>query len=196
MDVSRSVSAAEYALQIDGLAAALRDETVGEVIAWLPGGVMAAVTQWGSENQQSVSVGWTALRAPGDLAAMADQVEATPRAYYQARTAIGEAIAHADALFDANPAPCTRRVIDISGDGVFNAGREPGPLADAAVARGAVINGLVIRGAQPDPLLYYMDHVRRGPGAFVEVAESHADYPRAILRKLLRELSLTVSELE
>ena len=59
-----------------------------------------------------------------------------------------------------------------------------GPLA----AQGYTINGLVIRGAAPDPVAHYRAQVIAGPGAFVEIAADFADYPRAILRKLLREI--------
>ena len=55
------------------------------------------------------------------------------------------------------------------------------------------INGLVILGATPNPLPHYEAEVIGGFGAFVEVAENFDDYPRAILRKLLRELSPSLS---
>ncbi len=40
----------------------------------------------------------------------------------------------------------------------------------------------------PDPVARYRSQVIAGPGAFVEIAENFVDYPRAILRKLLREI--------
>ena len=46
----------------------------------------------------------------------------------------------------------------------------------------------MIRGADPDPVAHYRAQVIAGPGAFVEIAADFADYPRAILRKLLREI--------
>jgi hypothetical protein len=71
---------------------------------------------------------------------------------------------------------------------VSNEGRPPRPEAARLAADGYVINGLAIRGAEPDPVEHYEREVIAGPGAFVEVAESFADFPRAILRKLLREI--------
>ncbi len=56
----------------------------------------------------------------------------------------------------------------------------------------------MIRGADPDPVTHYRSEVIAGPGAFVEIAASFDDYPRAILRKLLREIDqpLILSERE
>ena len=53
-----------------------------------------------------------------------------------------------------------------------------------------------MRGADPDPVAHYRTEVIAGPGAFVEIAEGFDDYPRAILRKLLREIDqpMIVSE--
>ncbi len=56
------------------------------------------------------------------------------------------------------------------------------------------INGVVILGATPNPLPHYETEVIGGPGAFVEVAEDFEDYAPVILRKLLRELSPSLSE--
>ena len=79
-------------------------------------------------------------------------------------------------------------MIDVSGDGVSNEGSAPRDISNALAARGYTINGLVIRGADPDPVAHYRTEVIGGPGAFVEIAEDFQDYPRAILRKLLREI--------
>ena len=55
MDVSRSVSTREFALQIGGLAQALSHPEVIEAIEFLPGGVMATVMIWGDAGQQKVT---------------------------------------------------------------------------------------------------------------------------------------------
>ncbi len=74
-----------------------------------------------------------------------------------------------------------------------NHGAGPDWYAARGILDGYTVNGLAIRGASPDPARYYSEHLIHGPGAFVEVAESYADYPRAILRKLLRELQAPVA---
>jgi len=189
MDVSRSVVNDEYDLQMGGLSAAFRDPEVIEAIRWTPGGVMASVTQWSGPEAQAVAVPWAHLTDEASARAFADRIDAMPRAFFAAFTAIGEALIHAAAVGRANPRPCLRRIIDVSGDGRSNRGREPGAVADLLLAQGITINGLVIIGARPDPAPHYAANVVRGPGAFLVTAAGFADYPRAIKAKLLRELS-------
>ncbi|MEM1346625.1 MAG: DUF1194 domain-containing protein [Pseudomonadota bacterium] len=189
LDVSRSVDSREYRFQIEGLAEALRDEAVVQAITTLPEGVMATVTQWSGPLSQDQSVGWHHLTQAAAVADFADEVQAMERRYYASYTAIGEALAHAGAVARTNPRVCARRVIDVSGDGVNNRGRPPGPLADALVDEGFTINALVIRwGQRRDRAAYFRRHVARGPGSFVEIADGFEDYERAMKRKLLREL--------
>jgi len=122
------------------------------------------------------------------MRAFAAEVRSAGRAWRNFSTAIGEALAHAARVSATAPVRCGRRVIDVSGDGVSNEGGPPAPVAAALAAQGYTINGLVIRGADPDPLPHYRTEVVAGPGAFVEVAQTFDDYPAAILRKLLREI--------
>lgn len=86
-------------------------------------------------------------------------------------------------------AGCLRQVVDVSGDGVNNEGFPPASAYRAFDYARITVNGLVVRGADPDPVPYYTREVIRGSGAFVEVAETYADYERAMARKLLREIS-------
>jgi Ca-activated chloride channel family protein len=188
VDVSGSVDPKEYALQTGGTAAAFRDPGLIEVLTGLKGHVIVAATQWSGSSRQLLSVPWTALRTEADMLAFADALEAAPRAYRHYSTAIGEALRHAAAVSGTAPERCRRRVVDVSGDGVNNEGAPPSGMRDALGAAGYVVNGLVIAGAEPAPAPYYHRNVIVGPGAFVEVADGFADYPRAILRKLLREM--------
>jgi len=189
MDVSRSVINSEYDLQMGGLAAAFRDPEVIEAIAWTPGGVMATVTQWSGPASQVQSVPWTHLTDIASAAEFAARIDHQDRAFFAAYTAVGEALIHANGLAASNPMRCARRVIDISGDGVNNRGREPQDIAEGLAANGVTVNGLVILGAWPDPAAYYRTEVVRGVGSFLETASSFADYAEAIRRKLLRELT-------
>ena len=189
MDVSRSVMNDEYDHQMLGLAAAFRDERVIELIGFAEGGVMATVTQWSGEGMQTQSVPWRRIEAPEDARAFAAEIEMQDRHYFGAYTATGDALLHARAISAQNPVACRRKVIDVSGDGRRNRGAEPRAVADALAAEGYTINALAVLGAKPNPLDYYITHVIAGPGAFAEVADSFADYPAAIRRKLLRELS-------
>jgi len=193
MDVSRSVVTAEFDLQMGGLVRAFRDPEVAEAIAWIPGGVMATVTQWSGPQAQAQPVPWTHLTDVASATAFAAAIERQERAFFASYTAVGEALFHANGLGASNPRRCARRVIDISGDGASNRGRPARQMAEALAANGVTVNGLVIKGAWPDPVAFYLDNVVRGDGAFLETAENFADYAAAIKRKLLRELTPQVA---
>lgn len=193
MDVSRSVSTREFALQIGGLAQALAHPEVIEAIEFLPGGVMASVMIWGDAGQQKVTTDWTRLTGPENILPFARGVAETKRHFGFTLTGLGQAMIFADKLTASNPNKCRRRIIDISGDGVWNHGPRPSAVWRTDISRDVTINGLVILGATPNPLPHYKSEVIGGPGAFVEVAEDFEDYAPAILRKLLRELAPSLS---
>ena len=91
---------------------------------------------------------------------------------------------------------CGRRVIDISGDGSSNEGVAPGEVRQALLAEGIVVNALVIEGAEPRMTEYFWENVILGPGAFVITANSYAEYPARMRRKLLREVAKQISARE
>jgi Ca-activated chloride channel homolog len=192
LDVSSSLDADEHRLQRQGLAAAFRDEAVVDAI--LGGaGVMVAVYEWSGFYQQEVIVDWTWLGDREAIGAFAERLGAQLRRDDAWPTSLGRAVEFATKLHGQNPRSCGRRIIDISGDGVNNHGAGPDWYAERGILDGYVVNGLAIRGTLPDPAEYYRDSLIHGPGAFVEVAEGFGDYPRAILRKLLRELQAPVA---
>jgi len=194
LDVSRSVNPEEFDLIRHGTAEAFRHPEVMELIGWLDGGVLVTVTQWSGPAQQKQMIPWSHLKDAPSLLAFAALVDTMKRAYRFDLTAPGDALAHAASLGASAPRECRRRVIDISGDGVRNTGLDTALVASEIAASGITVNGLVIRGATPDPLVYYLADVKRGPLSFVEVSDGYDDFPRAMFRKLLRELTPSLSD--
>lgn len=193
LDVSRSVSTEEFQLQIDGLADAFRDDEVQSAIRGAPGGIMATVMIWGDHRQQKQTTPWTRITGrDGGADEFADAIAFTRRTFGFTLTGLGAAMRYAESLGQTNPSPCRRRVIDISGDGVWNDGPRPADVWKE-MPPDVTVNGLVILGATPDPLPFYQQEVIGGPNAFVEVAADFEDYARAIRRKLLRELAPALS---
>src|SRR5262249_30008814 len=100
------------------------------------------------------------------------------------------------------PYEAARRTIDVSGDGTNNAGRDVKLARDEALAKGIVINGLVILSDRPVPWnaehtnppggldKYYQDNVVGGPGAFVLVAENFNSFARASIKRGTAETAL------
>lgn len=188
VDISGSIDRDEFTLQTEGMAAAFEDPKLAEAIAHQDGGIVVTLTQWSGATRQRQVTGWFHLTTPDTLGTFAQAIRNGGRQWRNYSTAIGEALAHAHKVGESAPKTCKRRVIDVSGDGVNNEGRDPRAVARALSAQGYTINALVIRGDSPDPVKYYRTHVIAGVGAFIEVAQNFEDYPRAILRKLLKEI--------
>ena len=198
LDASRSVDARESRLQRDGLAAALTSPEIMAAIAPYEGvGIVAMAFEWSNPADQLVIAPWRVLDGEASIRSFAAEIAAAPAIERRWKTGIGPAMRFAAEAFAAAPMRCRRLVVDISGDGPGNAGTPPESHRAAGAFDGLVINGLVIRHpnndqAQPpgkDPLIYYQRHVVQGPGAFIVETGSYDDYPEAIHRKLLRELS-------
>ncbi|MBV7394625.1 DUF1194 domain-containing protein [Mameliella sediminis] len=196
LDVSGSVDAREYRLQLDGLASALEDPEVLAALLVMPETPVAiAVFEWSGPGSQRVVAPWRVLQGPADVAELASRLRATLRGEMGQSTAIGSAKVFGAALLDAQPA-CWRRVLDLSGDGRSNTGPRPQDRRPD----GITINGLVI-GASADAdgigalASYYRAYVIAGPDAFVETALGFEAFEEAMIRKLKRELQvLAVSE--
>ena len=196
LDVSRSVDKFEYLQMRDGIAKAFLHRDVIELISFMPGGIQATITQWGGEGQQRQAVGWTRLTDHSSILRFVERFVARERGFWMADTAIAEALVHANLTLSTVPKACRRRVIDISGDGIANAGPDVPPIARAITDKGVTINELVIAGAKPDPVSYFLHGVIGGPGAFVEIAGSYGDYSNAMKRKLMRELTPALAEID
>jgi len=189
LDISSSVNAREYAIQLGGLANALRAPDVQEAMLSQSGEVWIAVYEWSGWQQQDMILAWSPMRGPADIAAAAARLEGHRRLYQDFSTALGKALRYGAELFRALPVRCERQVIDISGDGVNNDHVTPAEVHASGLMREITVNALVIDGAFPSPVAEYRDNVIAGPGAFLMVARNgFEDYPDLIRGKLLREL--------
>lgn len=192
VDVSGSVDPEEYRIQMQGLAEALGDGVVAEAL--VRGEAALLLMQWTGESRQVVSIPWTHIDSPAALAAFAAQVAGTPREWRNFSTALGEALDLALAEFAQAPA-CRRRVLDISGDGRSNEGREPRSFHAALARAGVTVNALAIEGSEDGLTAYFRENVITGPGAFVIPANGYGDYPDRMRRKLIRETASALSAL-
>jgi len=188
VDVSDSVSTERYELQRDGIARAFETPRLVDMIAAAPGGIEVLVLEWSDPDKIKVSVGWTAVTDKRSADALAAMVRATGRSS-RGLTAIGPALVAAAAQFDHLPAPASRRVIDISGDGMADFGPAPAGVRDHIVAAGITINGLAILTEEPWLEDYYRHNVIGGPGAFVLAARDFHSFADAMLRKLVQEVA-------
>jgi hypothetical protein len=187
VDVSRSIDAADFVIQTEGLADALADRQVQAAIFRPEGKVALAIYQWSGVSHQEVIQPWVLLEAPQTLDGVIWAVRRAGRPERRQATALGEALRFGAGLMAEAP-PCARHVIDVAGDGRNNEGLSVASVYDRVDFAGITVNALAIGEHEQDVARYFRDEVIRGPGAFVEVAPQQVDYPPAIRRKLLREL--------
>lgn len=197
VDVSRSVDEDEARLQREGYRLAVTDAKVVEAIrGGMLGSVALAYTEWAGIEYQRLVIPWTRIASQRDAEAWGETLARAPRASLS-WTSISGAIDHARRVMEECPHEATRKVIDVSGDGVNNSGPPAEQARDRAVAEGITINGLPILNDRPTfgrpppiPLdQYYRESVIGGPGAFVIAAEDFESFGNAVRRKLIREIA-------
>ncbi len=200
-DVSRSIDATKFQLQRDGYAAAISDPRVMETIkSGRLGRIGLTFVEWSGIGAQHVVIDWTKIGDDAGAKEFGDRLLEAPRSFAD-RTSISGAVEFAMDRFSHAPFKATRRVIDVSGDGTNNAGRDVSSARDEAVAQGITINGLVILSENPMSWNpdhtnppggldnYYRSNVIGGPGAFVMVAKDFNSFGQALIGKLIAEVA-------
>jgi Protein of unknown function (DUF1194) len=205
VDVSRSIDQTKFMLQRDGYAAAVSNRGVLEAISSGPHQKIALnFLEWSGFGAQKLVIDWTVIDGANAARRFGDQIVEAPRSFAD-RTSISGGIEFASAQLERSPFKAPRHIIDVSGDGTNNAGREVGAARDEAVAKGVIVNGLVILSdsqllfnaehTNPPGGLekYYRENVIGGPGAFVMVAEDFNAFGKAIIKKLIAEIAAAPS---
>jgi hypothetical protein len=200
-DVSRSIDAAKFQLQRDGYAAAISDPRVIDTIkSGRLGRIALTFVEWSGIGAQHVVVDWTTIGDGAGAKDFGDRLLEAPRSFAD-RTSISGAIEFSMDQFTHAPFKATRRIVDISGDGTNNAGRDVTLARDDALAQGVTINGLVILSENPMSWNpdhtnppggldnYYKNNVIGGPGGFVMVAKDFNSFGQALIGKLIAEVA-------
>ncbi|HXQ49660.1 MAG TPA: DUF1194 domain-containing protein [Stellaceae bacterium] len=189
VDVSESVDAEEYMLQHEGIARAFETKEVVDVIrGGAHGAIDAMVLEWSDRDKQVVTVDWSRISDAASAAAFAARVRASARSS-AGLTAIGDALLASAAAFTRLGDTPTRRVIDLSGDGMANIGPHPDEVRDGLVATGITINGLAILKTEPWLDQYYDQYVVGGEHSFLLKVEDFQSFATAIEQKLLGEIA-------
>lgn len=196
VDVSLSMTPEEQRVQREGYVEAFRSGVVhGAIRQGLTGRIAVTYVEWAGVANQVVVVPWTIVAGPEDANALADRLARTPprRSTW---TSIAGALDFSVALLKGSGLEATRRVIDVSGDGPNNQGREVTAARDDAVAQGIVINGLPLMIREPtgpwdipDLDRYYRDCVIGGAGAFMIPVREQPQFAEAIRTKIVREVA-------
>ncbi|MEO0381201.1 MAG: DUF1194 domain-containing protein [Pseudomonadota bacterium] len=203
LDVSGSVDAREYRLQMEGLAAALNTAKVRQALLILPDTpVHLLVYEWSGPEDPTVVLPWTAVTGPQVLNGIIGHLRKLERRNATPGTALGlamrEGVAHLNERRD-----CWKLTLDLSGDGKSNLGPRPVDIKPEIEPTGITVNALVI-GADAPALgdvrqaeisglsAYFHANVIVGSDSFVETALGFEDYAAAMARKLERELETLI----
>jgi hypothetical protein len=199
LDISDSIGADEIALELYGLARAIRDPRVMKAIrAGERSRIGFAVFAWHHGPFPTV-VPWMTIGSPleAEVAARAIETRVLVNVSVESReyeewfigrlTNLSEAIDHANALLLDAPFAGARDVINIVGNGDDNVGEDAGPARDRFVGRGGTINGLALA---DDPVMieYYRQQVIGGRGAFVLSVSREAAMAEAFVRKFIGDI--------
>jgi Protein of unknown function (DUF1194) len=203
-DISNSVDEVKFQLQRSGYAAAFSDPRVIEAIRSGPNGRIAVTfVEWSGPLSQKIVIDWTVIGDDMTARLFGDHLVEAARAFANS-TSISAGIDFAMTQLDRAPYEARRRVIDVSGDGDNNGGRDVAAARDEAIAKGVTINGLVILTETPTPwnsrhtnplgglANYYRNNVIGGPGAFVMVAGNANSFGDVIVKKLISEIAQAV----
>ena len=190
VDASGSVNQKRFELQRRGYADAFRNKQVLNAIrGGSTGSIVVIMVQWTGPQMQALAVPWTLIKDEASANAFADAIEAAPRQLFGGGTSVSGAIDHAMLLLPSAPYRGLKRVIDVSGDGSNNRGRDVREARDEAVRAGVIINGLPIVSLEYDLDKYYFNNVIGGPGSFIVPADSYDNFAQAVLRKLILEIA-------
>jgi hypothetical protein len=217
-DVSGSINDAngvsEYALQTAGIAQALRDPDLAEVLEACNGdGLALTYVEWsGASGQDMVKqvIGWRKLKTGADLRAFADSIDGIKERSSKEGTDVRRALSFSADLLNKSPYQAARKIISISSDGEQNVSEQheqDGNLdstekmsrdlqaeRDRLLQEGFVIDALVItndlnKGSSSFSLEeYYRRYVVGGPNHILVQVETFEDYAQGLREKLRREL--------
>lgn len=191
VDASGSVNQTRFELQRKGYADAFRNpQVINAIRGGSTGSIAVTMVQWTGYTMQVQVVPWTLIKDAASAGAFADAVDAAPRQLFGGGTSISGAIDHAMLLLPGAPYRGLKRVIDISGDGSNNRGRDVREARDEAVRAGVIINGLPIVSLEYNLDKYYFDNVIGGPGAFIVPATSYENFGQAVVRKLVLKIAM------
>jgi hypothetical protein len=149
IDVSSSVDEGEAGIQRRGYISAMRDPKVVEAIrGGLTGKIVVTFVEWASPADQRVIVPWREISDAPSAAAFAAELEKAP---YRpgSTTSISAGIDFCVKLLNQSGINAIRKVIDLSGDGYSDYGRDVRAARDDAVKAGVIINGLPVMNERP-----------------------------------------------
>ena len=202
LDASSSMDAQETMVQVDGMAQAIRaPEIVAAIKNGRHGRIGFAVFLWADGDFPEL-VSWRVIGSPQDAEAASNEILSrvrsilgVPAQSVGSMTDLSSALEHAAEMLQSSPYASKRAVVNIVGDGEDNVGEDSRRIRDALVARGVVINGVVV-GGDPAVMAYYRNVVVGGPTGFVLTADKPETLVQVFAFKFMSEIALNLRRAE
>ena len=192
VDVSGSIDAERYVLQMEGIARTFEDRQIQDaILAGAHHTIFVTLVEW--SNRPVIAVPWTLIASAADARAFARHIRSAPRADDQFTCMAAALQLVADKVLPFLPGSVERTIIDVSGDGRDNCNpKKPvDAVRDEIIAAGITINGLpILEGDEAATLeQWYREHVIGGRASFLIPAAGFNDFERAMRRKFIVEVS-------
>lgn len=218
VDVSNSVDRDRYRIQMDGIAAALEDESVIQAItSGDKGAIFLSVVMWADSAE--VTLPWRRISSHDEAIAVAQEIRKLPQKGGE-YTCLSRMLGFLnERVVPGISGLAEHVVVDVSGDGIDNCVEKEATdfQRDQLTALGVTINGLPImvpgendvvgagayrapgfglkelpRGPDSETTTldaWYRAHVIGGTAAFLLPANGYQDFPRAFRQKFVSEIS-------
>lgn len=194
IDISGSISSAEYNLQMQGYSNAFMSNTVqNAIVSGSEGKIAVQMIMWSGQNNQQVMIDWTLVDSASSADTLATTIANIARPF-SGWTGIGSAINFGFPEFLNNSFIGTKKIIDISGDGTNNSGVQPSVASSNAINAGVdTINGIVITNSQ-SVIDQYTNDVIAGDTPFLLAPANFQDFQSAIESKIVAEIEGSTPE--
>jgi hypothetical protein len=197
VDASSSIDATQAYEQRRGHVSALRSREVLEAITGGPVGCIAiSYVEWAGVGKLRVVLPWTKLCDGQDASRAASRILAETdfaSEHNGGRTSLSYAIEASSLMLDNFPGTAARKLIDVSANGTNNDGPPVVMSRERVLAKGHVINAIVLMNEEPgvtsDLPGYFRQNVIGGPGSFIVTPGGPVDYAHALRRKFVVEIS-------
>ncbi len=194
-DRSESIDQEEAHAQILGLVYTLRHPSFHAAVAsGYFGRIALSAIAWSSFTKHELVMPWMQIASPKDAQMAALWLEKFrdrgEQMAHGSQTDVAWGIKLATEQMHTLPWYASKKVINMVGDGISNAGRLASIARDETVAQGITINGLVMARGTAIRILsaYYRREVIGGPTSFVELATNTDEFAHAMLRKMTLEM--------
>lgn len=164
-DVSASIDATEYEVQLESMAAAIGSQDFQDAIFFKGGPESVAICVVDFGDTAGLRIGWVDIRKGDEakLKLLANEIRHLTRRE-SGNTNHGSAMEVALACLENCPWKAKRSIVDLITDGKHNSGPEPQPFIKKLTAEGATVNALITLDNEADIEEWMRKNILTPPG--------------------------------